>query len=310
MGHTLVALSLATGKELWRGPETAQGASVAARSASAYVLGEDSNFYAFDAATGRQKWKVGFARGGGACDSLPVVRGDTVYVTGNVLVTPADANRAATYYRHLFALDANTGKERWRYPSVPLGSTGGICFTQPIVTAETFFGVDEATLYAVNLTTGRERWAPLEVRRPVEGRVRAVAVFGLVDAGAVLVGLTSSYLIAFDKASGQTAWELPGQYRETSPSTAVAGRVLYFQGHPGAPPAAEVQGRILYIGGKPVTQAAALPPGRLNALDLDTRNILWSFSRTTLEPNWPFGFVSPDDGGIWVDSYQALVKLQ
>lgn len=310
MGHTLVALSLATGKEMWRGLDTAQGATVAANSGSAYVMGEDSNFYALDAATGRQRWKVGFARGGGWCDSVPVLRDGTVYLTGNILLTPADANRSATYYRHLFALDANTGKERWRYPSEPLGGTGGICFTQPIATADTFFAVAGQTLYAVNLTTGRERWAPLEVRRPVEGRVRAVSVRGLVDAGSVLVGLTSGYLIAFDKTSGQTAWEISGQYRESSPSTAVAGKVLYFQGHPGAEPAAEVQGRVLYIGGRPVKQAAALPPGRLNALDLDTRSILWTFSRPTAEANWPFGFVSPVDGGLWVDSYQALVKLQ
>ena len=309
MGQMLVALALATGKEIWRGPGTAQGAAVATDSSSAYVLGEDNNFYALDIATGRQKWKLAFARGHGSCDSLPVVRDGTVYVTGSVFVTPAGANRAATYYRHLFALDADTGKERWRYPSKPLGNTG-VCFTQPIVTSDTFFAVDGETLYAVNLTTGRDRWAPVEVRRPVEGRVRAVPVFGLVDAGSVLVGLTSGYLIAFDKASGQTAWEIPGQYRESSPSTAVAGRVLYFQGHPGAEPAAEVQGRILYIGGRPVKQAAALPPGKLNALDLDTRKVLWSFSRPTAEANWPFGFVSPVDGGLWVDSYQALLKLQ
>jgi len=116
MGHTLVALVLATGKELWRGPQIAQGATAAAASGSAYVLGEDNNFYALDAATGRQKWKVAFARGVGACDSLPVVRDGIVYVTGSILLTPADANRPS-YYRHLFALDANTGKERWRYPA-------------------------------------------------------------------------------------------------------------------------------------------------------------------------------------------------
>ena len=97
-------------------------------SGSAYILGEDNNFYALDAATGREKWKVGFARGGGSCDSVPVVRDGIVYLTGNVLLTPADANRSATYYRYLFALDANTGKERWRYPSAPQGGTGGICF--------------------------------------------------------------------------------------------------------------------------------------------------------------------------------------
>lgn len=308
MGNTLVAFKLATGKEIWRGPKTAQGASVAADIGTAYVLGDDNNFYAFDAATGRQKWKVEFVRG--PCESVPVVRDGVVYVTGSVVVTPADANQRASFYRHLFALDANTGKERWRYPSTPVGNRGGVCLTQPIVTADAFFGLAETTLYALNLSTGRERWAPLEVRRPVEGRERDVEVGGLVDAGPVLVGLTSGYLIAFDKASGKTAWEIPGQYRVTSPSTAVAGRILYFQGHPGAPPAAEVQGRIVYSGGKPVIQAAALPAGRLNALDLDTRKILWSFSRITAEPNWAFGFVSPTADGLWVDSYQALVKLQ
>jgi outer membrane protein assembly factor BamB len=116
--------------------------------------------------------------------------------------------------------------------------------------------------------------------------------------------------MAFDKSSGRTLWQIPGQYRENSPSTAVSGRVLYFQGHPGAKPAGEMQGTIVYVGGKPVQQEPALPPGRLNALDLDTRAVLWSFSRPTAEANWPFGFVTPVDGGVWVDSYQALVKLQ
>ncbi|MEO8482844.1 MAG: PQQ-binding-like beta-propeller repeat protein [Acidobacteriota bacterium] len=309
IGNTLLALSLDTGKEVWRGPATAKGASVAVNSGMAYVLGEDNTFYAVEATTGRQKWKVGFARFG-ACDSKPVVRDGIVYVSGTVLVRAADAARPASYSGHLFALDANTGDERWRYPSTPVGDTSGLCLSQPDVTADTFFAVRDSTIYAINLADGRERWAPFEVRRPVEGRVRPVTLHGLVDAGSVLVGLTSGFLIGFDKTSGQTAWEIQGQYSESSPSTAVAGRVLYFQGHPGAEPAAEVQGRIVYQSGRPVVSAPALPRGRLNALDLDTRAILWSFARPTAEANWPFGFVTPVDGGLWVDSYQALVKLQ
>jgi outer membrane protein assembly factor BamB len=309
MGNTLMALSLATGKELWRGPVTAQGAAVAEAAGVAFVLGADNNFYALDAATGREKWKVGFVRGSGSCDSVPVVRDGTIYVNRSVLVTPANEIHPASYYRYLVALDANTGQERWRYPSKPVGNSG-ICHTQPIVTADTFYGVEATTLYAVNTADGRERWAPLEVRRPVEGRERAVRLFGLVDAGSVLIGLTKNVMIAFDKTSGRTAWEVPGQYRESAPSTAVAGRVLYFQGHPGASPAAEIQGTTVYVGGKPVVSAPTLPGGRLNALDLDTRAILWSFSRPTAEPNWSFGYVTPVDGGLWVDSYQALVKLQ
>ena len=307
MGETVVALSLATGKEAWRGPVAAQGAALAAGEGVAFVQGADNTFYALDAATGRERWKVPFARGHGSCTSIPLVRDGVVYTTASVVVTPADANRAATYLRSLFALDAATGKERWRYES---SLAGGICLEQPIATADTIFGISGASLYAIASATGRERWKPVEVRGPVDGRDRALAVFGLVDAGAELIGLTPGALMAFDKSSGRTAWQIPGQYRESAPSTAVSGRVLYFQGHPGAKPAGSMPGTIVYVGGKPVQQEPALPSGKLNALDLDTRAVLWSFSRPTAEANWPFGFVTPVDGGLWVDSYQALVKLQ
>ncbi len=307
MGNTLFALSLATGKEVWRGPATMQRATAAVSDGLVYVLGDDANFYALEVATGRERWKVGFRRAG-SCHALPIVRDGTVYVSVAILTRPADANRAAEGSEYLFALDANTGKERWRYSEA--GSRGA-CLEQPIITADTYFGVQSQALHAVNLATGRERWKPVEVRQLVDGRVRGVPIGGLVDAGSVVIGMTPGSLIAFDKTSGQTAWEIQGQYRESRPSTAVAGRVLYFQGHPGAEPTArQVEGGIVYQGGRPVVSAPALPSGRLNALDLDTRAILWSFSRPTAEANWPFGFVTPVDGGLWVDSYQALVKLQ
>ena len=167
----------------------------------------------------------------------------------------------------------------------------GVCLRQPIVTTDTIFAAGYTFLYAVNRATGRDRWKPVDVRRPVDGSVRSVEVHGLVDAGSVLIGMTSGFLIAFDKASGQTAWELAGQYNTGEPSTAVAGNVLYFQGSPAARPATG-------------------PRGTLHALDLGTRTILWSFSRPTAEPTGPLASVTPVDGGLWVDSYQALVKLQ
>jgi hypothetical protein len=69
-------------------------------------------------------------------------------------------------------------------------------------------------------------------------------------------------------------------------------------------------GNILYFQGSPASEPAAASRGMLHALDLTTRAIVWSFSRPTAEPNWAFGTVTPFDGGLWVSSYQALVKLQ
>jgi outer membrane protein assembly factor BamB len=285
----VVAVSLATGKEVWRGADPVQHAAVAVNLDLAYVLAKNGNFYALEVATGRERWKVAFATNLAPCVSRPIVRDDTVYLTGAAAGTPGDAAHPAGYY--LFALDARTGKERWRYRAEAPYVHSGVCVSQPVVTADTVFAAGEAHLYAVERTTGRDRWAPVEVRRPVEGKVRQVEVRGLVDAGAVLIGMTSGYLIAFDKNSGRTAWEIAGQYRDSSPAMAVAGNVLYFQGSPVANPATETV-------------------ATLRALDLDTRAILWSFSRPTREPNWPFGPVTPVDGGLWVSSYQALLKLQ
>lgn len=276
---SVVAVSLATGKEVWRGLDPVQNAAVAVNADLAYVLAKNGTFYALDAGTGRERWKVALSSRA-ACASRPIVRDDVIYLTSFGAATPGDPAKPAGNY--LFALDARTGKEIWRYRAEAPYVHDGVCLSQPIVTADTIFAAGEAHLYAVQRATGRDLWPPVETRRPVNGQVRAVEVQGLLDAGPVLIGLTSGFLIAFDKASGRTAWELAGQYRDAPASMAVAGNVLYFQGK----------------------------PGTLHALDLDTRATLWSFSRPTAEPNWSFGTLTPVDGGIWVDSYQALVKLQ
>jgi outer membrane protein assembly factor BamB len=285
----VVAVSLATGREVWRGPDPVQKAAVAVHGDLAYVLGKNGYFYAMDAATGRERWKVAFATNRAACASQPIVRDDVIYFTGSADATPGDPLKPAGYY--LFALDARTGKERWRYRAEAPYVHSGVCLNQPVITADTVFASGEAHLYAVERATGRDRWPPVEVRRPVEGQSRPVEVRGLVDAGSVLVGMTSGFLIAFEKSSGGTAWEIAGQYRDSSPALAVAGNVLYFQGSPGVRP-------------------GAAPGATLHALDLGSRSILWSFSRPTAEPDWPFGCVTPVDRGLWVSSYQALLKLQ
>ncbi len=284
----VVAVSLTTGREVWRGPDPVQNAAVAVHEDLAYVLGKNGYFYAMDVATGRERWKVAFATNRATCASQPIVRDDVIYLTGSADATPGDPVKPAGYY--LFALDARTGRERWRHRAEAPYAHSGVCLNQPVITADTVFASGEARLYAVVRATGRDRWPAIEVRRPVEGQSRPIEVHGLVDAGSVLIGMTSGFLIAFEKSSGSTAWEIAGQYRN-SPAMAIAGNVLYFQGSPGAKPGAS-------------------PEATLHALDLDSRRVLWSFSRPTAEPNWPFGCLTPVDGGLWVSSYQALLKLQ
>jgi len=281
----VVGVSLATGKELWRGPDPALNGGVAVDRGVAFVAGKDGRFYALDAATGRERWTATLSTRG-ECGSQPIVRDATVYLTG---AGAATGDGAAGFY--LFALDASTGAERWRYRAQAPYVQAGVCLRQPIVTADAIYATGDNWLYAVKRETGQDLWAPVEVRELKDGRERPVEMYGLVDGGATVIGMTAGSLIAFEKASGRTAWTVPGQYTTSSPSTAVVGNVLYFQGSPASKP-------------------AAAPRGTLHALDLTSQAILWSFSRPTAEANWAFGTVTPIDGGLWVDSYQALVKLQ
>jgi outer membrane protein assembly factor BamB len=284
-----VAVSLATGKEVWRGPDPMQGAAVAVDGDLAYIFGKNGFFYALEAATGRERWKLAFATNRAPCASRPIVKDGVVYLTGIGAATPDNAANSTGYY--LFAVDGRTGQERWRYRAEAPYVHPGVCLEQPVLAGDTIFATGETFLYAIDRATGRNRWAPVEIRRQVEGRERGVKVRGLVEAGPVLVGMTSGYLIAFDPNSGRTAWEIPGQYRDSSPATAAAGNVLYFQGSPGIQPAPDAS-------------------GTLHALDLETRKILWSFNRKTEQRNWSFGPVTPVNKGLWVGSYGALLKLE
>ena len=199
------------------------------------------------------------------------------------LVKPADANRAAR----------STPDTCSRWMRIPVRSGGDIPWRRLAAGparaahrhADTFFGGERARRStAVNLATGRDRWKPPRFARPVEGGT-VPPVFGLVDA----VRADRPHHARRSRVRQGLGQDRVGDSRSIPrerPSTAVCGRVLYFQGHPGAKPADEKQGTI-YVGGQPVEPSPALPRGRLNALDLDTRAILWSFSRPMQEPNGP-----------------------
>ena len=141
----VIAVSLSTGKAVWRGADPARNATVVATNDMAYVQTKDGIFLALDAATGQEVWRRAFSKRR-VCVSRPVIVDGVVYVTGGM----------------------------------------------------------------------------------VDKRAKLAHVVGRVHAGAVLVGVTETALVAFDTSSGRTAWELPSMYNLSSPSIAVAGNVLYF----------------------------------------------------------------------------------
>jgi outer membrane protein assembly factor BamB len=285
----VIAVKLATGKEIWRGPRPAQGAEVLVAGGVAYFAGHDGVIYALDAGTGQRKWKAEFSPTLAPCYSRPLIADGTVILTGIGPAAPGDPTKRGGYY--LFGFDAATGQERWRYRAEAPYVHNGVCLTTPVFAGGAVYASGESRLYAVDTKTGRDRWAPIEVRRMQQGRMSAVKISNLVAAGGVVIGATPVGITAFDPASGRSVWELPGTFNPERASLAAAGNVLYFQGNPDAKPAARTG-------------------GTLYAVDLDTRGILWSFTRPTEDPNWSFGTITPVDRGLWVDTYRTLLKLE
>lgn len=285
----VVAFDIASGKELWRGPKPALTAAVGTDGMTVFFGGEDGDIYALDAATGQQRWKVEFEPTLAPCYSKPLVTDNTVILTAIGPAAPKDPTKRGGYY--IFAFDKATGQERWRFRGEAPYIHNGVCLSQPARHGNTLYSSGESRIYAVDLESGRSRWPAVELRRTNAGRVEELKVSQVVAApNGLVLAVTPVSLLAVDGSTGKTAWEIPGTFQHDRASLAVVDDVLYFQG-------------------SPQTKPAARPTGTLHALDLNTHEILWSYTRETAEP-WSFGPITPATNGIWVDTYKTLLRLQ
>lgn len=288
-GGVLTGVSLSTGRELWKTLSPAINAAPAVRGGMAYVMDSNGTFYAVDVATGKAKWTFVVNGQRADCVGWPVVRDEAVYLTGKVEEDRSDPKKPSGHF--IFALDAATGREIWRHQPKGIYSRNGACTAQLVVTADTVYAAGETRFFGIDRATGRDRFPPAVVKQAAGSKEYVIDPLGLVDAGDVIVGMTHDYLLGFDKVTGRNVWEVPVKSPRSRRLSAVSGNVLYFHGSLSDDP-------------------KDLERGKLHALDLNTRQILWSFSRPTAEANWAFGNATPVAGGLWVDSYQAMVRLQ
>lgn len=178
-----------------------------------FVAGE-TTAYRLDPATGEVKWKIFI---GGKSLSTPAVAGGKVFLggdgTGLAALAAADGKTlwsfkgrvandwfgsptlsgntayVTTYNRYVYALDTETGKQKWSYRLL------GSALTTPAldekrnvlyVTSATFR--DNPTLTALDARTGKKLW---------DYRMGYVAGSPVISEGRLYVGSTNGYLYAF-----------------------------------------------------------------------------------------------------------------
>jgi outer membrane protein assembly factor BamB len=242
--HEVAALDLATGAIRWRaytgGPgDSPLGSSV--RLAGSHVIVGDDAVVAFDRATGRPAWRFVPVDGRGAGIFLGDVGGGVVLagsVTGD-----------------LYALDAATGRQRWRqrlsrsqttvvYP--PAIAAGRIVVAFTGFDRRLSGGVAALDLHGRMLWTRRLR-AGIGSTGPA-----------IIDGTTAIVGTTDGAIRAFSIRDGSTRWSLPP--RPGSGSLQAPARDVR---------ALARSGRVLVAGSL---------DGALVAYDLDTRRERWRYT--------------------------------
>lgn len=237
--NVAVAFDVATGRELWRTtiPSPVDYAEPGADDDAFYAIGDDDRVYAFDAATGAVRWTAYV----GSTDHAGLPRG-VVSADGVVYAAIVHRNRieSARSSGVLFALDAVSGREIWRYENGD-GTTERGVLGAPVVTGDVVIiaDPDDGAYIAVARATGRERWR-VATTPGFGGPRQSLDVAGGVGYGAA----PDERVYAVDLATGRTRWVTHPDDTGSAFSHAVCGSVV-LSNHFQVVATAQADGRVL-----------------------------------------------------------------
>ena len=181
----LVALSRTTGAKLWTRDIESMWPPVVVADVL-YVIASDE-IHALEAATGAEKWRVGFDA---------VVAAPLTAASGNQ--DPADARRRvdlliATFDKgRVVAYATDDGRMLWMRE---LGAASR--FTPAIDGVRAVFAVDDSRAVALRLTDGRVEW-----EQKLDGMMNQPSF----SRDRIFIGSNTNLLFALDNATGRVAW--------------------------------------------------------------------------------------------------------
>ena len=203
------ALDAQTGKTLWRDKGSTHGlfgwggdkhrkdvrysGGPGVGSGTVVVGTLDGHLYAFDAKTGKQRWKATVSS---EVITAPVVLSKLTVVRTN------DGN--------VYAFDTKTGKQVWLYdqdtvPALSLRGNGPMLVAHGVI----FLGTDDGKLVAVRLDNGEKLWdLPLangEGRTEIQ-RLDDADIGVVFDGNTLYAGAYHGNLTQIDGASGRPGW--------------------------------------------------------------------------------------------------------
>ena len=187
MDGSVLALDAASGRTRWRATTGGYCHSSPVRAGDLIIVGSaDAHVYAFDAASGTQRWR--FATKGPVYASAAVASGVVAIASGDGSVyginladgtqrwqfqlpaspsafaqSPAATDGARFFIgawdRNVYALDAGTGREVWRYLSTPSTFYYSAAITAPAVAnGRLYIASNDNVLHAIDAAAGTLVW--------------------------------------------------------------------------------------------------------------------------------------------------------
>lgn len=155
------------------------------------------------------------------------------------------------YDNNLYALDAQTGQFRWKYPT-----DGGLASSPCVWQDRVFVGSEDHSLYCINAQTGRIVWTC-----PTQGCVRSSPQ---VEYNHVFFGSDDHHLYAANVQTGRVAWKAETEAPVRS-RPAIGDESVYFGCEDGAIYAVDIRGvlRWRFATKRAVTSSPALYEGVL-----------------------------------------------
>lgn len=190
----------AEGRTLWATETGNQQSSPVLDERQVYIGSDRGILYAIGRRTGQIAWQ--FAPGGtNTFLSAPAVSSGRVFAEGTD--------------DHVYAVEALSGARLWKFQR-PDGSLG---YSDPFATRSAVFVGGESNLYALDPSTGREKWRAFVGGKSLSGPI--------VGGRRVFVGGDGSGLTAWGETDGKSLWRFTGKATDDwfGPPLYVAGTV-------------------------------------------------------------------------------------
>lgn len=216
------ALNENTGKFLWK-YQTQKGVShsLPLFADNWVFIGDDSgSIYALDADNGNLIWKK-------YLEDAEVIHSSPAYSNGRIFVGTEGSAKSNAMPSYLYALDAKTGKELWRFKVdyIP-GKLNLIHSTPAVLDGVVYIGSENGYFYALNAEDGRLIWKN-KIASGTEELIGTSAAAAL-GYGRVFIGTYEGKFLALDQKDGKVIWEYSFGKANADSSPVLADNKVYF----------------------------------------------------------------------------------